>query len=882
VFRPLLVRLRALVRPAATSAELDEELCFHLDAETARNIASGMNPDEARRAARRAFGNIGVAKEAARDAWTWVILDQALHDIRYGARMLRRAPVYTIAIVVLALGIGMNAAVYSVFRAFAVQTLPVPRPEELFRLRAGEASPGGAVTVAARMSGPDYRDIRTRITTVKELAAFIPLRTQVEVEHLPRTLTADFVSGNYFGTLRIHPLLGRLLRDDDDPPGAPARNAVISESMWRSAFGARPDILGQTLTLAGVPITILGVLPSPFVGLSADQPATVWLPMGMYDAVAIEHGLLDARDLPLVMVFGRRPPGVANAAIAPEVARIARDLSTEYPDYHQRFRVELSDGSRLLAENDAAQPLRLLAVVWGVLVAIHLIACSNVASVLIARAVARRPEIATRLALGASRSKIIRQLMAESFLLTAIAVLLGVALAIGTLRILQTTALLAAFDLRMDVPVLGGAVAVGVITAFLFGLMPALESARTNLMNAMKGAGGDDGSSGRKRTALFVTGQLVLSVILLTMTGLALRTVRTATNTDPGFDVEHLIFANIALPDSTGRGRSVAAYEALRVGVAAVPGVRTVAEAQDIPLTTHQMMNAMVVPGYAYGPRETNRLGFDNVGPGYFAAMGIRLIRGEDFDPRRYGDSSYGLTHIVVNEAFAKHYWPGRDAVGQPVLFKGQYPATVIGVVSDMRDRSLLTPGEPRYFIASAQSDFTLIVRTNGNAEAVAPMVRERIASLGLGINRPSMILGQDVRGESLRAARIVSAGLTALTALALGLAALGLYGLVAFTMERRTREIGLRLALGARSSDIYSLVSTITLRPALIGLLVGSAAAVGLARVAGSLVPGVGALDVPILLGTVIVLVAVVVSAALFPARRALRIAPSVALRDG
>ena len=319
--------------------------------------------------------------------------------------------------------------------------------------------------------------------SVKDLAAFVPFRTAIDISGQPRTATADFVSGNYFATLRIRPLLGRVLRDDDDLPRAPASNVVISEALWRNAFGARPDILGQSLRFAGASRVVVGVLPSPFVGLSADQPADVWMPSDLYDAVAMQPGLLDARDFPAEMVFGRRPAGVGLAVVGAELARIAKDLSQQYPDYHQRFRLEVADGSRLLDESDAGQSLQILAIVWGVLLAIHLIACSNVASVLAARAVARRPEIATRLALGASRATIVRQLLAESFLVALIAVLLGVAVAVTMLRVLATTPLFAAFDLRVDVPVLAAAAGVGVVTAFVFGLMPALESARTNLMN---------------------------------------------------------------------------------------------------------------------------------------------------------------------------------------------------------------------------------------------------------------------------------------------------------------------------------------------------------------------------------------------------------------
>ena len=232
-----------------------------------------------------------------------------------------------------------------------------------------------------------------------------------------------------------------MLREDDDLLHAPASNVVISEALWRNTFGGRSDIVGQSLSFAGASRVVVGVLPSPFVGLSADQPADIWMPSGLYDAVAMQPGLLDARDFPAEMVFGRRPIGTGAAAISAEMARIARDLSQEYPDYHQRFRLEISDGSRLLDESDAGQSLQILTIIWGVLLAIHVIACSNVASVLAARAVARRPEIATRLALGASRATIIRQLLAESFLVALIAVLLGVGVVITTLRVLAMTPL---------------------------------------------------------------------------------------------------------------------------------------------------------------------------------------------------------------------------------------------------------------------------------------------------------------------------------------------------------------------------------------------------------------------------------------------------------
>ena len=355
-------------------------------------------------------------------------------------------------------------------------------------------------------------------------------------------------------------------------------------------------------------------------------------------------------------------------------------------------------------------------------------------------------------------------------------------------------------------------------------------------------------------------------------------------NNNPGFDVEHLIFADISLPDNSTTndpGRYGSVYQALRSGVETVL-MRCRGEHRIFRWSKHRAGETRWWCPAVHTVRR-RATGWDSTMwlPGISVRWESQILHGQDFDGRHYGDGLYGLNNIVVNESFAKHFWPGRDAIGQQVLLKGRYPATVIGVVGDTRDKSLLVPGELRYFIAQPSSTFTLVIRTADRPDLVAPIVRERIASLGLGINRPSVILGADIRGQSLRAARIVSASLTALTSLALGLAALGLYGLVAFAMERRTREIGLRLALGARSSDIYSLASSITLRPAMFGLAFGSLLAVGLARIAISMVEGVGGLDVPILIGTVIVLGAVVAVSAFLPARRAMRVEPSVALRD-
>jgi putative ABC transport system permease protein len=887
MFDQLRTRLRGLLQRDDIEADFDEELRSHLAREIDRNRANGMTIADATAAARRTFGDVGSVKASARETWTWRALDELTRDLRFASRHLRRAPVlHVVVIAVLAIGIGANAAVYTVFRGFAVRTIAVPQPEQLFRVVGGEASPGGKVTFTQRMSVPDYQDIRARLSSAKDVAAFVTLAASMRVDASKRMVNAAFVSGNYFTTLRIRPLLGRLLLPDEEGSAGTHPVAVISEVIWRTEFGARPDILGQTIVLGSTTLAIVGVVPASFVGTAPEPLVRVWVPFAMYDAISGEAGLLRARDYANATVFGRLASGGSRAPVQSQLSVIAVSLNQENPDYHQRFHLEARDGSRLVSSEDAAQPLRTLGLVWALLVIVHLIACSNVGSLLLSRAIARRPEMATRLALGASRWQIIRQLLVESLALSAIAVVLGIGIALVALRVIATVPFLSAFDFHVDGPVLAVAAAVGAATALLFGLTPALEAARTDILGSLTGSTTVRSRKRGQSPAAFVAAQLALSVALLATTALAVRVTSRAANSDPGYDVEHLIFVNIELTDSATSGfnpaRYAAAYDVIRSGIAALPGVHAVSAAQDIPLTPTQMRNITTVPGYSYGPDETHYIGLDNVSPGFFSTMGIPILRGRDFDGAGYGVAWHddGLRSIVINDAFARHFWPGRDPIGRQVLLGGRYAAEVVGVVSDTRDQSVLNAALPRYFISLAQSMFTLVVRTDGPAAPVGAIIRQRIGSLGIGLRKPSVTLGEAVMAQSLQVVRTTSRALELMSALALGLASLGLYGLVSFAMQRQTREIGVRLALGARSRDIYGLASGVTLRPALAGIVIGMVAAFAIVRFANSVMAGIGDVDVEILLITTAVLLVVVAASVLIPARRALRIDPMRALR--
>lgn len=887
-FSHVRAKLRGLFRRAAVEAEFAEELRSHLDREIDRNRAAGMNTADATAAAYRGFGNVELVKESARESWTWRALDDLSRDLRFAFRYLRRAPVlHTVVIAVLALGIGANAAVYTVFRGFAVRMIAVPQPEQLFRVVGGEASPAGKVTFAQRMSVPDYTDIRARLSSATDVAAFVTLGTQLRVDEAKRPVSAAFVSGNYFAALRVHPLLGRLLLPDEEGPAGAHPTAVISEVIWRSEFGKRPDIVGQPIVLGSTTLTIVGVLPASFVGTAPDPLVRVWVPFAMYDAVSGQAGLLQARDYPVATVFGRVQSGGSRAPVQAQLSAIATSLNQEDPSYHQRFRLEVRDGSHLVSSEDAAQPLRTLGLVWALLLIVHLIACSNVGSMLLSRAIARRPEMATRLALGASRWQVVRQLLVESVALSAIAVVLGVGIALIALRVVATVPFLSAFDFHVDAPVLVVAAAVGAATALLFGLTPALEAARTNILGSLTGSTTAGSRTRGQSPAAFVGVQLALSVALLATTALAVRVTSRAATSDPGYDLEHLIFVNVELADSAGTGfdptRYAAAYEVLRSGIVALPGVRAVSAAQDVPLTPAQMRKVLTVPGYNYGPDETHYIGFDNVAPGFFSTMGVRVLRGRDFDDAGYASGWHdsALRSIVINDAFARHFWPGADPIGRQVLLDGRYPAEVLGVVRDVRDQSLLNAAQPRYFISLAEGMFTLIVRTRVPAAPLGSIVRQRVGTLGVGLAKPpNVMLGESIMSQSLQVVRTTSQALELMSLLALGLASLGLYGLVSFAMQRQVREIGVRLALGARPRDIYGLASAVTVRPALAGIAIGTAAAFAIVRFANSVMAGIGDVDIEILLVTTAVLALVVAASVLIPARRALRIDPMRALR--
>jgi predicted permease len=782
---------------------------------------------------------------------------------------------------VLSLGIGANAGVYSVMRGFATRRLPVSIPEELFRLGGGEASSARHVNESARVSLPDVLDVQRLASSALSIAAFVPLRTQLGEDDQARDIDVALVTGAYFSTLRLQPLRGRLLRQDEGALDQLAAVAVVSEALWRSYFGAAEDIIGRTVKIKGSPLTIVGVVPSPFVGTISNPTAAMWIPIGMYGRIGGEKDLLAARDVPLAMVFGRKQGSKPIPALQFDFDRIAQVLNRDFPAYHRQFRLVVSGGGRPMTADEETERLTTLEIVWFLVIVIHLIACSNVASILLARGIARRPEMATRMALGASRSQIVGQLFGECIVISVVAVGLGIAIAALAVDVAAKLPGMAAFDFRLDLAVVGLATTAGLVTSLLFGLAPALESARVDVVSAMKGA--VKAGSGASTGSGFVSVQIALSVALLAFSGAALGTARRAAETNPGFDVEHLAFMRISLPDDAKFDPVAygAAYERLRASLESVAGVTSVAASQDIPLSPTQMRAVLVVPGYAYELHEDQRMGFDNVSPGYFRTMGIPVIRGQDFDRQGYNaDWRTATSSVVVNETFAKHYWHGADPIGREVLLKGRYPARVVGVVGDTRDYSLVNKGEARYYMSIAQSQFTLIVRVARLTPGTATELRDRVLRSGLGVQHVRLQLGSDLREESLRIVRTTSLAFQSLAILALTLASLGLYGLVSFSVEQKTAEFGLRIAIGARSRDIYAVVTRMTVRPTVIGLIGGVLLAMGVSATGTIQTIGIEGIGAVALIEASAILMLAAALAAIVPTGRALRIDPVRSLR--
>lgn len=871
-------RLRGVLRRASVEREMDEELRFHVEMRAAENVRRGMNEAEARREALRSFGSLARVKEHCRDFKGGGMIDTLLQDLRYAARTLRRRPAATLVILVtLALGVGANAAIFSVVNAVLLRPLPFRDPDRLVSLR--ETLPDeGAIPVGYRT----YAEWRAQSGAAFEgVAAYFDTAYNLEGGGEPERVTAMVVTPDYFDVVGVRPLLGRAFTPEDTRDGVP-RVAVIEHGLWQSRFGGSTAALGQKLRLDSAEYEIVGVMP-PGEAHELSGWGGLWVPM------APRHLTNPFRYL---WVVARLREGVTPEQARSEVARVMASLRQTYPDTHGK-----PYGTVVDALEDRIVPHRVrttLLVLLGVAGCVLLVACTNVANLQLARAASRGREIAVRSALGASRSRVARQLLTESLLLSFLGAAGGLALAHAGVKLLLAAGPEAVPRLGgagLDAKVFAFALALAALTGVLFGLAPALVATKVDLNAALKegarGAGAGRGA-GRLR-GLLVTAEVAAALALLTCSGLMLRSHLRLRAVPAGFDTERVLVAEVDLPSRRydTRERRVQFFREMVERARALPGVEAAAAAESIPMRGPTYVDPVIVEGRPLPPRGQIPFVRQNiVTPDYFRAMGLRLVGGRPFTEQETWETGGA---IMVNETFARRFFAGEEPLGQRVKLAEEKPwMTVVGVVADHAQDSFDSEKtfEEMFFPYTNASDplpitfMSFVLRTSGDPAQLAGPLRAELRRVDPSLPLTRVETTRAIAARALSGSRFQALLVGLFAALALALAAVGVYGVVSYTVAQRAHETAVRVALGARTRDVLRLVVGEGMRPVLAGVVAGLAASLALTRLLEGLLFGVSATDPATFAATAAALALVALAACLVPALRATRVDPAAALK--
>ena len=830
-----------------------------------------------------------------------------LNDLKFGARMLLRRPAFTaVAVLSLALGIGLSTTMFSVVNAVMFAPTAAHEPERLVEIY---TSPHAEVPYLAT-SWPDYLDIAAQTNAFSGTAAYAMVRGLYRGgAERAQIVRGEVVSDTYFDVLGVRPVLGRSFSPEENRTELTHPVVVLSNGFWKRRLGSDPAVVGSLIELSGVKYTVVGVAPASFKGMIPGYLPEFWAPLMMIEKLSF-NGIqaqasaapgvtrLQQRGTRWLLVAARLAAGRTIEEARAQVKTVGARLVADHPEENKNLTVAVLPAAavRFHPMIDGYLP-PVAAVLMGAVGLVLLIACANVASMLLARATGRRREMALRLAIGAPRGRLVRQLLAESACLAVLSGVCGLALAFAGGRLLSNLdlplPLTMTFDFGLDVRVLAFAVLASVCTAFLFGLVPALQTSKPALVPALRADGGGTVGAGLARGPFglrfslrhaLVTGQLALSLVLLVAGALLIRALTAADGLKPGFDADRIAVLSWNLGMN---GYDVAQARTFQDRVAArlreTPGVETVALVSRPPLAADQNMEAIRLPGQQGPADEPILVDAAAVDSGYFAALDVPILEGRAFTD---ADTEGAPDVVIVNETAAKRFWPGRSALGERIYTDGfDKPShEVVGVVRDYNVRELGEKGRPYLHTPWRQQKSrltTVMVRTAGPAVASLGSLRSAILAMEPAIAFTDEGTEADILKLTLGPTRVAAVMLGAFGALALLLAAIGLYGVVAYTVEQRTRELGLRLALGASVRDVIRLVLGQGMRLALTGIVLGAAGAAALARVLGSLLYGVSAIDPLAYIGAALLLVAVALLAHWAPARRATRVNPMTALRS-
>jgi putative ABC transport system permease protein len=882
-FNVLRDRIRALRQRETVINDIDREMRLHLEMQVDANIKAGMSPAEAREKAMRSFGNLNRAVDAAYDVKGGGIFETLAQDIRYGVRMLAKHKAFTsVAVITLALGIGANTAIFSVVNELLLRPLPYRDADRIVTV--WEVSPGGRHQNST--SRANFRAWRQQTTSFNYMSVFSDQRLNLTGTGDPEELSVQFTSPDFFKILGVDPILGRTFLPEDDK-GGQSPVAVLSYGLWQRRFGGQANLVGQPITLNDTKFTVIGVMPPSFQfhfkqHSGTGRPAELWtiLPMPVGPG-ANERGRF-------LGTVARLKDGVSVDQAGAELRTIHARLSDTEPQFNKNFSAEVLP----LREQFFGNVRRPLWLMLGAVGFVLLIACANVANLLLSLATSREKEIALRAALGARRTRIIRQLLTESLLLALLGSVLGLGFAwlgIKALVAISPRDLVSLQTVGLNLTALAWTLGVSILTGIIFGLAPALHISRLNLNDSLKDGGKSESSqasgSRRLRNALVVS-EIALAVVLLASAGLLIRSFLRLQHVDRGFNTDNILTMVVRLPDRYREDPQVINFFSQTLErVRQLPTVRSAGMVNFLPLyggmgsSTGFKILGQPEPPPGQGPSCDVRV----VDGGYFGTMGIPLLRGRNFsdaeqrEPKRV---------ILINEALARQYFPNQDPLGQRldvVMFDDPTPTEIIGIVGNVRYDTLIDEAPPAVYFSHSDltySFMTLVVRTDGDPTAIAPAIQREIRALDPNQPVSDVRTMNQVMSEWVARSRFNTLLLGLFAGLATLLAAVGIFGVMNYSVALRTRELGLRLAVGAQPRQVLLLVLRQGLLLTAVGVLLGLAAAIALTRLLSGLLFGVAAVDVTTFSSISLFLVIVSLLACYLPARRAMRIDPLSALR--
>src|SRR5579864_6483496 len=838
--------LRRLFRSGKLETQLDSELRFHIEQQTVDNIAAGMNADEARRRALAQFGGTEYIKEECRDARGTHFLETLLQDIRFALRMLRKSPGFTaVAILTLALGIGANTAIFSIVDAVLLRAFPYPHPEQLVLVfNAPTKQPDAVLPISYR----DFRECREQNRVFSEMAgnAFHDLTLTGEGE--PSIVNTAAVTPEIFSLLNAKPLAGRTLLPDDGKLGA-APVAIVSENLWRSRFGSNPKLIGQSISLDMLAFTVVGILPASFHYPDGSPHQDVWISAAqdpLFGPLLLRPGVRALGGI------GRLKPGISVAQAQAEMDTLGARLAKEFPAQDSGFTIRIQPYRQAVVGNVKYALLILLGAVGLVL----LIACANIANLLLSRATSRTREIAVRIALGAGRARVIRQLLTESALLGLLGGVAGVLLAAWSVWVLQSflpAEVTQINSIHIGGSVLAFALALSLVAALAFGLAPALLATPSNLLTNIKEGGAYAGQRGGQhvRSCLAVA-EISLAVVLLVAGGLLIRSFALVTKVNPGFDPKNVIEAEISLPQfQYSRPQQWTAFaNELLARLHAQPGLRDSALAAPLPMDRQGEANFgfSIVGNPPLPPGKSTTADYATVSPDYFRVMRIPLLRGRFFSEQ---DSPLTPNVAIISETLAQRYFPNENPIGRQMRF-GFPPTTnvsreIVGVVGDVRDEALSRNPGPMMYVPFAQAPLyggEVVVRSSLSASSVAAGIRQTVHSVDKNLPVTDVESFPEAVGASVAQERFRTLLLGSFSGIALVLAAVGIFGVISYSTSQRTHEIGIRMALGAQQGNVLRLILGQGVKLVLVGLGAGFVAALLLTRLMASLLFGVSATD--------------------------------------